>query len=108
MSTDIFYSSIELFQLVICVGYPSWRSYKVVEAKKFDSEMLLWLSFWLVYSSVLKAEDALEYIVPQVLHGYTYRLLRILFFAWLIHPHYQGALVVYYEWLAKWFRQYHS
>ena len=31
--------------LIPVLGYPIWRSYKVVEAKKFDNELIQWLSF---------------------------------------------------------------
>lgn len=113
MNTDIFYASIEVFSLVICVCYPSWRSYKVVEAKKFDNEMLLWLSFWLIHAFVTKAEDVLTAVGACVcgadlLGGYTYRLVRILFFVWLIHPSYQGALFVYSNYFFNWYRAYHK
>lgn len=29
--------------------------------------------------------------------GYAYILLKIVFCAWLIHPQYKGALIIYYK-----------
>lgn len=29
--------------------------------------------------------------------GYAYILLKIVFSAWLIHPQYKGALIIYYK-----------
>ena len=44
------------------LGYPIWRSYKVVEAKKFDNELIQWLSFWIIHAFLNKIEDALTNI----------------------------------------------
>ena len=44
------------------VGYPIWRSYKVVEAKKFDNELIQWLSFWIIHAALNKLEDAMSFV----------------------------------------------
>ena len=82
------------------MAYPVWRSYKVVEAKKFDDELIRWLVYWLLYSATCKAEDfgilrVVQYLDAQILYG----VLRILFFSWLMHPKYQGSLLLYVKWL---------
>ena len=48
--------------LIVGLGYPIWRSYKVVEARKFDHELIQWLSFWMIHAAVNKFEDALTFI----------------------------------------------
>lgn len=44
------------------IGYPIYRSYKVVEAKKFDHELIQWLSFWIIHAALNKVEDGLTFI----------------------------------------------
>ena len=44
------------------LGYPIWRSYKVVEAKKFDNELIQWLSFWIIHAALNKLEDAMSFV----------------------------------------------
>ena len=103
MQANLFGNILDSFQFIICVCYPIWRSYKVVEAKKFDSELIRWLVYWLIYSSVSKIEDLFVYLLSffiSRLPGHMfYVLMRILFFSWLMHPTYQGALLIYFKWL---------
>ncbi len=47
----------DIFRLIISVGYPIWRSYKVVEAKKFDNELIQWLTYWVLFAMISKLED---------------------------------------------------
>ena len=48
--------------LIPVLGYPIWRSYKVVEAKKFDNELIQWLSFWIIHAALNKLEDAMSFV----------------------------------------------
>ena len=80
----------------------------MVEAKQFGEKMTLWLTYWLIHSLTNKVEDFLGAISSLViglnfLEGYLFRIARILFFAWLIHPKYQGALYVYDLYIQKQF-----
>lgn len=112
---DLFYAIFDFTQLVICVGYPIWRSYKVIEAKKFDNELIQWLTYWLAHALFSKAEDTLTtardltstYLVT-INMGLTlrvaYKLVKVLIVLWMIHPKYQGALLLYYSILEKPFK----
>jgi hypothetical protein len=53
MAVDLFITLFDVLSLIIGLGYPIWRSYKVVEAKKFDDELTLWLFFWILHALVL-------------------------------------------------------
>ena len=86
------------------LGYPIWRSYKVVEAKKFDHELIQWLSFWIIHAALNKVEDALTLISFNMTTNYLYRLIKLLFIIWMIHPRYQGALYAYFVHIEKWFK----
>ncbi len=89
MNTDLFAGILNTFSMAICVAYPIYRSYKVVEAKKFDNELILWLSFWMISATITKFEDFALVLVDLLMErplSYTYKLVRIAFMAWLIHP----------------------
>jgi len=59
MNTELFQGIFEVLTLIICVFYPIWRSYKLLEAKKYDEELILWLVFWLINAFIAKVEDIL-------------------------------------------------
>ena len=104
MDSDIFGSVLDLFAMVVCVVYPIWRSYKVVEAKKFDNELIRWLVYWVLFSFVTKTEDFFSSFFSLLLgsapqSSYFYRVSRISFFAWLMHPKYQGSRLIYHRYL---------
>ena len=69
MNTNLFDTILDLFTIVISVAYPIWCSYKVVEAKKFDNELVLWLSFWLIHATLTQLEDFLiilvDFTIPE-------------------------------------------
>ena len=93
MNTDLFAGILDAFNMAICVAYPIWRSYKVVESKKFDNELILWLSFWMISATVNKIEDFTYIILDFMIadsppFSYSYKLLRMTFMAWLMHPKY--------------------
>jgi hypothetical protein len=50
MSTELFFVLFDSTQNIVGLGYPIWRSYKVLEAKKFDNELIQWLTFWVIVS----------------------------------------------------------
>ena len=85
MSADLFVTLFDFSTLVIGLGYPIWRSYKVVEAKKFDNELIMWLFFWIVYAGITKIETMLEIMISFVYSGnatwfvYFYKLIKLIF-----------------------------
>ena len=107
MSADLFVTLFDFSTLVIGLGYPIWRSYKVIEAVKVDNDTFLWLVFWIIYAAINKAETALAFSISLVYSGnptwivYVYKLLKLLVQVWLFHPNFQGALYIYYKFLGK-------
>jgi hypothetical protein len=100
-SGDLFHMILDVFVLMICVGYPIWRSYKVIEAKKTsDNELIQWLTYWVVFSTYTKLEDYADYMLDLVhlylvnlqgsgrLAAFAYKLLKLIIVAWMIHPRY--------------------
>ena len=103
-----------MLQFIICVGYPIWRSYKVVEAKKFDNELIQWLTYWVIHALLTKVEDVLgrtlHFVSVYVFDlgyfqvGFLYKLVKLLIVMWLINPKYQGALLIYFRYLESAFK----
>ena len=94
MSADLFITLFDFSTLVIGLGYPIWRSYKVVEAKKFDSELTLWLFFWILYAGITKLETTIAFLIGFVYTGhvntlvYLYKLIKLFVQVWLFHPNF--------------------
>ena len=107
-SVALFINVFDVFRLLICVGFPVWRSYKVVDAKKFDQELVLWLTYWVIFAVITKLEDFVWQCVlifgsfenpRSSIFFFTYQLLKLLFCLWMVHPRYQGSLLIYYQFL---------
>jgi hypothetical protein len=71
--------------------YPGYQTFKALETKNND-EMKQWLAYWIVRGSIRGVEwfgGAVKNIVPM------YSWLKLMLFAWLVHPKYRGALQCY-------------
>ena len=58
----------------------------------------------MIHAAVNKFEDALTFISFNLTSNYLYRLIKLLFIIWMIHPRYQGALFAYFVHIEKWFK----
>ena len=71
--------------------YPGYQTFKALETN--DSNLMKqWLAYWVVRGSLRGTEwfgGAIKNMVPM------YSWFKLLFFAWLVHPQYQGALQCY-------------
>lgn len=103
MSSEFFLVIFDLALNTVGLGYPIWRSYKVVEARKYDDELIQWLTFWVLSSCLNKAEDFLHFTCFTIRGYFLYKLTRLLFITWMIHPKYKGALFLYYCTIEKFF-----
>ncbi len=104
MSTELFFVLFDSTQNIVGLGYPIWRSYKVLEAKKFDNELIQWLTFWVIVSFLSQTEDLLRLVYLNLKEYFIYKLIRLVFVVWMIHPRYQGALYLYFAKIEKFFR----
>ena len=105
MSSELFYVIFDAASTIVGLGYPIWRSYKVVEAKKFDNELIQWLSFWVIVSCLYKIEDILSFCRINISSFFGYKVTRLLFIVWMIHPRYQGALFLYFDIIEYFFKR---
>jgi hypothetical protein len=71
--------------------YPGYQTFKALETN--DSNLMKqWLAYWVVRGTLRGTEwfgGAIKNMVPM------YSWFKLVFFAWLVHPHYQGALQCY-------------
>ena len=99
------YFLFDAASLTVGLAYPIWRSYKVVEAKKFDNELIQWLSFWVIQACLVKVEELLVQVgISFLIQNYLYKALKLLFIIWMIHPRYQGAIYSYHSHTEKLFK----
>lgn len=71
--------------------YPGYQTFKALESSNQD-EMKQWLSYWVVRGCLRGAEwfgGSVQNMIPM------YTWLKLVLFAWLIHPQYRGALQCY-------------
>ena len=71
--------------------YPGYQTFKALETNNTD-EMKQWLAYWIVRGTIRGAEwfgGAVKNVVPM------YTWLKLMMFAWLVHPKYRGALQCY-------------
>ena len=39
-----------------------WQSFRLLEIKKYENALIQWLSYWIIYALLWKAESLLFYI----------------------------------------------
>ncbi len=76
------------------IVYPLWKSFSVIEVKKFDPNVIQWLSYWVILALLTKLEALLFTILPLYNHlsyltyfrFFIYRLVKMAFLLWMVHP----------------------
>ena len=91
-----------LFTLVsfyAAVVYPMYASMKAIERKRPDDDTL-WLTYWIVYISVLLGESmGFVFLIPK------YRFVKLCLIYYLISPRFKGAVTLYKSGIAPIFRK---
>merc|ERR1712072_203095 len=91
-----------LFTLVsfyAAVVYPMYASMKAIERKRPDDDTL-WLTYWIVYISVLMSESiGVVFWIPK------YRFVKLCLIYYLISPRFKGAVTLYKSGIAPIFRK---
>eukprot|EP01024_Parvocaulis_polyphysoides_P003339 TRINITY_DN10916_c0_g1_i1.p2 TRINITY_DN10916_c0_g1~~TRINITY_DN10916_c0_g1_i1.p2 ORF type:complete len:168 (+),score=11.53 TRINITY_DN10916_c0_g1_i1:142-645(+) len=87
------------FTVYLCeiagVIYPAYQSFRAIESpgSKDDTQ---WLTYWVVYAFIHAFEDLVIFVLEWVPFYYEFKLL---FLVWLIIPQFQGATLLYTEFL---------
>ena len=81
--------------------YPGYQTFKALEShnnnnnnnSSNDEARQQWLAFWVVRGCLRGAEWCVGSTAQSVIPMYTW--FKLMFFAWLVHPQYRGALQCY-------------
>eukprot|EP01023_Acetabularia_acetabulum_P056747 TRINITY_DN658_c1_g1_i1.p1 TRINITY_DN658_c1_g1~~TRINITY_DN658_c1_g1_i1.p1 ORF type:complete len:179 (-),score=21.02 TRINITY_DN658_c1_g1_i1:433-930(-) len=85
------------FTVYLCelvgVLYPGYQSFRAIESagSKDDTQ---WLTYWVVYAFVHAIEDVVIFVLEWIPFYYEFKLLFLL---WLSIPQFQGATLLYTE-----------
>eukprot|EP01082_Thalassiosira_pseudonana_P003158 g2846.t1 g2846 contig12:911456-912300(+) len=90
---SVFYSlgGFKLISDVMAFIYPAYMSFKAIEsADPVDDTQ--WLTYWVVFSLFSIVENVASFLIAWIPFYY---VIKIAFFAWLCHPKFMGAGLVY-------------
>lgn len=71
--------------------YPAYTSFKAIESSD-PTDDTQWLTYWVVFSLFSIVETAMSVLVTWIPFYY---MIKLSFIAWLIHPKFMGAGLVY-------------
>lgn len=77
------------------LGYPIWKSFGLLEVRKYDKALLHWLSYWVLYALLWNLENLVYFLIDGGSFPVWYKTLKLLVILWLINPNYLGALYIY-------------
>lgn len=82
---------MKLISDVACFAYPAYMSFKAIETAD-PTDDTQWLTYWVVFGFVSIAENVMSFLVAFIPF---YFGIKVGFFAWLYHPKFNGASIVY-------------
>ena len=82
---------MKLISDLIGFVYPAYMSFKAIESTETVDDQQ-WLTYWVVFALFSILESVAGFLVEWIPF---YFAIKILFFAWLFHPKFMGAAVVY-------------
>eukprot|EP01026_Neomeris_dumetosa_P041901 TRINITY_DN3477_c1_g2_i1.p1 TRINITY_DN3477_c1_g2~~TRINITY_DN3477_c1_g2_i1.p1 ORF type:complete len:173 (-),score=13.34 TRINITY_DN3477_c1_g2_i1:327-824(-) len=94
------------FTIYLCefvgTAYPAYQSFRAIESKgsKDDTQ---WLTYWVVYAFIHAIEDVGLFILEWVPLYYEVKLLLL---CWLILPQFQGATLLYTDFVKPFLLKY--
>ena len=90
---SVFYSlgGFKLISDVMAFIYPAYMSFKAIESPD-PVDDTQWLTYWVVFSLFSIVENVASFLIAWIPFYY---VIKIAFFAWLCHPKFMGAGLVY-------------
>eukprot|EP00804_Cyclotella_cryptica_P004969 CCRYP_014098-RA/>CCRYP_014098-RA protein AED:0.27 eAED:0.27 QI:137/1/1/1/0.66/0.5/4/1058/165 len=82
---------MKLISDLIGFVYPAYMSFKAIESSE-TADDTQWLTYWVVFAKLSIIESAAPFLVEWIPFYYA---IKILFFSWLFHPKFMGAVVLY-------------
>jgi len=82
---------MKLVSDIFAFAYPAYMSFKAVDSAE-PTDDTQWLTYWVVFSLFSIVENVMSFLVTWVPF---YFMIKCCFFAWLYHPRFMGAGLVY-------------
>jgi len=71
--------------------YPAYMSFKAIDSVD-PTDDTQWLTYWVVFALFSISETVLSFLVSWIPFYY---VIKVVFFAWLYHPRFMGAGLIY-------------
>ena len=82
---------MKLVSDLLAFAYPAYMSFKAIESTDLTDDTQ-WLTYWVVFALFSIVESVMDFLVMWIPFYY---LIKVSFFAWLYHPKFMGAGLVY-------------
>ncbi len=91
-STIIFaLGGAKLISDLFAFAYPAYMSFKAIESPD-KADDVQWLTYWVVFAMSSIVENVMDFLVSWIPF---YFAIKCAFFAWMYHPKFMGASLVY-------------
>jgi receptor expression-enhancing protein 5/6 len=82
---------MKLISDLIGFVYPAYMSFKAIESAGNEDDVQ-WLTYWVVFATFSIAESTIMFVLDYIPF---YFIVKSVFMAWLFHPKFMGAALVY-------------
>jgi len=91
--STIFYAlgGWKLISDIFAFAYPAYMSFKAIDSTD-PTDDTQWLTYWVVFAMFSIVENVMSFLVTWIPF---YFMIKCAFFAWLYHPKFMGAGLVY-------------
>ena len=85
------FGGMKLVSDMFAFVYPAYMSFKAIDSPDATDDTQ-WLTYWVVFALFSIVESVMSFLVTWIPFYY---LIKVCFFAWLYHPKFMGAGLVY-------------
>ncbi|KAL7505847.1 hypothetical protein ACHAXN_003968 [Cyclotella atomus] len=82
---------MKLISDLIGFVYPAYMSFNAIESAGNEDDVQ-WLTYWVVFATFSIAESTIMFVLEYIPF---YFIIKTVFLAWLFHPKFMGAALVY-------------
>jgi len=82
---------MKLISDIFAFAYPAYMSFKAIDSAD-PTDDTQWLTYWVVFALFSIVENVMSFLVTWIPFYY---MIKCCFFAWLYHPKFMGAGLVY-------------
>jgi len=81
----------KLISDLFAFAYPAYMSFKAIDSPD-KADDVQWLTYWVVFAKFSIVESVMNFLVSWIPF---YFAIKCAFFAWMYHPKFMGASIVY-------------